>query len=355
MIRCPHCEVLPDPIAGSGTLYIAPSMSYTRGKLRRELLLSGLAFDDREEGVLAVEVAPGAMSYLSEVLNDGLGEMELRDSRAVILEPGRDLGLGDLGRMRDLGQLIASAQGGWLFDTLRERRLTVHFQPIVSAEDSGEVYAYECLLRGLRPDGSTIPPMRMFDAARSAGMMFYLDRTARLLAIEEISYLGLDTVAFINFSPASIYDPVSCLGSTLEAVRASNLSPESIVFEVTESDGVRDIRHLENILAHYREAGFRVALDDLGSGYGSLNLLTRVRPSFVKLNMELVRDVDRDPYKAMVATRLLEMADDLGVKVVAEGVESPSQHEWLVAHGAHYLQGYYLARPASTPPVPAPA
>lgn len=327
-------------------------MANTRGKLRRALLCSGMFFSDPEDGIIAVDVEPGAMSYLSEVLLDRLTETELKDSRSLLIEKDRAFGLADLARMRDLGEVIASARGGWLLETLREERLTVHFQPIVSADDAGDVFAYECLLRGLSADGTVISPLRMFDAARSAGMLFYLDRTARLLAIEEISHLGLDTLAFINFNPASIYDPTSCLRSTLRAVRYSNISPESIVFEVTESDGVRDMKHLENILNHYRAAGFRVALDDLGSGYGSLNLLTRVRPDFVKLDMELVRDVDSDPYKAMVATRLLEMADDLGVKVVAEGVENARQHKWLIANGAHYLQGYYLAHPASTPPVP---
>ena len=292
------------------------------------------------------------MGSVSELMLDALSETELKDSRALLLESGRTFGLHDLVRMQDLGGMIALARGGWLLDTLREDRLTVHFQPIVAADDAGDVFAYECLLRGLRADGTVISPVRMFEAARSAGMLFYLDRTARLRAIEEISRLGLDTLAFINFNPTSIYDPTSCLRSTLNAVRRSNISPESIVFEVTESDGVRDMRHLESILSHYREAGFRVALDDLGSGYGSLNLLTRVRPDFVKLDMELVRDVDLDPYKAMVATRLLEMAGDLGVKVIAEGVETAHQYDWLIAHGAHYLQGYYLARPASTPPVP---
>ena len=352
MSPCRHCEVLPDPPVASGTLYIAPPLSHTRGKLRRTLLCSGLAFTDPADGVLAVEMEPGVMDSLSELLLDGLTETELKDSRALLIENGRTFGLEDLARMQNLGELIAAARGGWLLETLREDRLMVHFQPIVSADDSGDVFAYECLLRGLRADGTVISPLRMFDAARSAGMLFYLDRTARLRAIEEISHLGLDTLAFINFNPTSIYDPNSCLRSTLNAVQRSNISPESIVFEVTESDGVRDIKHLENILSHYREAGFRVALDDLGSGYGSLNLLTRVRPDFVKLDMELVRDVDSDPYKAMVASRLLEMAVDLGVKVVAEGVETARQYDWLVAHGAHYLQGYYLAHPAPTPPVP---
>jgi EAL domain-containing protein (putative c-di-GMP-specific phosphodiesterase class I) len=310
-------------------------------------------FMDPIDGVLAVEIESGALDPLGELIVDNLTEVELGDSRALLVEGDRKPGIEDLVRMKDLGTLIAASRGSWLLETLREERLAVHFQPIVSADDAGDVFAYECLLRGIRTDGAMISPARMFDAARSTETLFYLDRTARLRAIEEISHLGLDTLAFINFNPTSIYDPASCLHSTLDAVERSNISAESIVFEVTESDGIRDMNHLERVLSHYRDAGFRVALDDLGSGHGSLNLLTRVRPDFVKLDMELVRDVDADPYKATVASSLLQMATDLGVQVVAEGVETAEQHDWLVAHGADYLQGYYLAYPDPTPPVPA--
>ncbi len=96
-----------------------------------------------------------------------------------------------------------------------------------------------------------------------------------------------------------------------------------------------------------------MALDDLGAGYSSLNLLASLRPDFVKLDVGLVRDVDRDPYRTAIAAKLLDLAKDLGVIVVAEGVETEEQWRWLVAHGADLAQGFFFARPASPPPVPA--
>jgi len=95
-----------------------------------------------------------------------------------------------------------------------------------------------------------------------------------------------------------------------------------------------------------------VALDDLGSGYGSLNLLTRLRPDYVKLDAGLVRNVDSDPYKSQVAARVLDLARDLGIASIVECVETVHEFNWVRSHGANFVQGYYIAKPAFPPPVP---
>lgn len=353
MSRCSRCEVLPEAPPGDGVLYIAPPLAHSRGTIRRMLIESGLKFDDPVDDILAVEIGPRELRRLAEDLHEGLSERELGDSRALLTERGAEPGLRELARMQDLGTVVAAVRGEWLLEILREERLTMHFQPIVDASDGERIFAYECLLRGLDSEGSPVDPAPMFDVARQAGLLFNLDRAARQKSIEEASRFGIEANVFINFNPASIYDPAYCLRSTLRAAEESPLSPENIVFEVTESDEVRDVRQLMKILDFYREAGFRVALDDLGAGYGSLNLLTNLRPDFVKLDMSLVSGVEEDPYKATIAAKLLDLAGDLGVQTIAEGVETEEQHLWLAEHGADYLQGYYFSRPGSPPPVPA--
>ena len=94
------------------------------------------------------------------------------------------------------------------------------------------------------------------------------------------------------------------------AIGRSGLSPDRIVFEVTESEGIKDDKHLRNILDFCRKSGFRVALDDLG--YGALNLLDALRPDFLNLHMDLVWEADREPYRVAVVSKLLEIAKDLG-------------------------------------------
>ncbi len=351
MSECERCETLPADPPERGTLYVAPPMAHTLGTLRRLLWESDLPFGDPSDGVVAVEVCPAALGRLCEVFLGGLSEAELKGCRAVLVEEGSVFGLHMLPRMRDLFTLSCGVRGGWLRDILREGRMAVHFQPIVSVADPGEVFAYECLLRGVGKDGELVSPGPMFEAARGAGLLFDLDRAARLKAIEEASSRGIRSRVFINFDPSSIYDARYCLRSTMAAVRRSGLSPQKIVFEVTESDEARDGGQLRGILDYYRESGFGVALDDLG--YGSLNLLASLRPDYVRLDMRPAHALDRDPYRATIARKLLELAKELGVTAIAEGIETEEQWRWLADHGADYAQGYLFARPACPPPVPA--
>ena len=354
MSKCSRCENLPAEPPEKGVLYVAPPLAHTRGTLRRLLWGSNLPFGDPVEDVLAVEVSPGGLSRLSGLLTEGLSQAELRDCRAILVEKGERVDLRALPRMQDLYTLLSYVQGTWLQKMLREDRMTFHFQPIVPVRNPAETFAYECLLRGVgEEEGELVGPGSMFEAARAAGLLFNLDRAARTKAIHGAAAHGVEGNVFINFNPSSVYDPVYCLRSTMKAVEESGISSERIVFEVTESEEIKDGAHLKNILDFYRKGGFRVALDDLGSGYASLNLLAELRPDFVKLDIGLVGDVDRDPYKASIAQKLIELAHELGVGVVAEGVETREQLRWLADHGTDYAQGHLFARPASPPPVPA--
>jgi EAL domain-containing protein (putative c-di-GMP-specific phosphodiesterase class I) len=198
-----------------------------------------------------------------------------------------------------------------------------------------------------------IYPDRLFGTARRSQLLFHLDRATRLAAIQGASEHAVSIPIFINFNPNSVYDPDFCLRSTVQAVEEAGLAPEAVVFEVVESEEIQDVEHLTRIMEYYRSAGFRVALDDLGAGYGSLSLLTRLRPDFVKIDMELIRGVDSDPYRAQIASKLLELAHDLKTFTVAEGVETEAEWSWCRNHGADYAQGYLFGRPACPPCRPA--
>ena len=95
-----------------------------------------------------------------------------------------------------------------------------------------------------------------------------------------------------------------------------------------------------------------MALDDLGAGYSSLNLLARLRPDFVKLDMQLIRGIDEDPYKAVVVEKMLDLAREIGAVSVVEGVETEGEWRWAEAHRADLAQGFYCARPVGDPPRP---
>ncbi len=175
-----------------------------------------------------------------------------------------------------------------------------------------------------------------------------LGRGRRLAASER----ELPALSYPIPVPQSI--PDQARERTIEAALNSGIEPSRFVFEVIESDEITDLTKLLDILESCREAGCRVALDDVGTGYNSLQLMSQVRPDFIKLDMELIRDIDRDAYKSCVAGKLLELARELGVYTVVEGVETNGEWQWSVDHGADFSQGYLFARPAADPPLAKP-
>ena len=102
---------------------------------------------------------------------------------------------------------------------------------------------------------------------------------------------------------------------------------------------------------YHKENGFGVALDDLGVGFSSLSLLIALRPDYVKLDRSLIQDVDTDAGKALIARKLLEVARELGLSAVAEGIERPEEWDWVRQHGAYFVQGYLFVRPDRSPPL----
>lgn len=335
---------------GSGRLYLWAPLGHTLTKVRGYLDETGLTPEKAAGDGLAVPVEEGRLQgLLSGLAGETLTGTELAETRSLYKPGGGNLDVADIPLVDSLGRLAGLGCSEWLLDVLSEERLTSHFQPIVPARSTGEIYAQEALLRGLDEEGDLIPPSSIFGAARECGMLFQTDLAARRTAIREAVSHGLGANLFINFTPTSVYDPVFCLRSTVAAVDEAGLPHENVTFEVTESEDVGDPGHLSNIVRYYRERGFRIALDDLGSGYSSLNLIHRLRPDFVKLDVGLIRDVDNDPYKAVIARKLLELARGLGIRTIAEGIETPEELSWVQSAGADLVQGYLIAKPASPP------
>lgn len=229
---------------------------------------------------------------------------------------------------------------------LAAHRFLSHYQPIVDVRRN-EVVAFEALLRAER-EGSLIAAGDLFAAAEDAGWVNQLDRIGRERAIEGAGeWLG-DRDLFINFNPTSIYRPEVCLRTTERAVRRVGLDRSRLVFEVVESHAVADPDHLVAILAHYREMGCRVALDDVGAGYSSLTLLARVRPHVVKIDKALVQAMPETGATAVVRA-LVGLAHDLGAVVVAEGIETADQLDRVRDAEVDLVQGWYLGRPVERP------
>lgn len=352
MSACVQCEVLPPRQSVAGVLYVALPLPLTQDNLRQYVERATLSYREPQPGTLAIDVTPTDLRQMSVDLPRMFSAAELDDAKTLLTAPGVEPTLADFLNVQSLSRFLARSRGDWLIDLLEANRIASYFQPIVSSSDPASVYAYEAVLRGFDENGAVITPLQMFSAARDAGLLFYLDRAARLTSIRDALRHGITSHIFVNFNPTSIYNPEACLQSTMHAIHEANIVPERLIFEVVESDDVRDVRHLLRILDFYRRQGFRVALDDIGSGYGSLNLLAELKPDFIKLDMKLVRNVHLDPYKAEVARKVLELAQNLGIKTVAEGIEVEGEWRWAADNGADYVQGFLFAQPASPPPLP---
>ncbi|WPL19470.1 Blue light- and temperature-regulated antirepressor YcgF [Thiorhodovibrio winogradskyi] len=355
-MACSGCEQLPVLPDGAGRLLLALPLAHSRQKLLDALRAT--AWTPRLElaDLVIIECADGCLGELFTQLGDWLSLTEQAHTKALFLPAGRQADAGLLAAVEPLSHWIGLVRGQWLAEIIASERLTTHFQPIVHAAEPGRAYAHECLLRGLDARGDLVSPGALFDAARAGDMLFHLDRAARLKAIDSARQLGLETPVFINFTPTSIYDPVFCLRTTIAAARATGWPPERFVFEVIETEELADTRDLVGILAEYRAAGFRVALDDLGAGYGSLTLLERLRPDIVKFDRDLITDIDHSPFKQTIVSGLIGMAAKLGIATVGEGIERPGEWQWLRDAGVDYLQGFLFARPGHPPPRPvAPA
>jgi EAL domain-containing protein (putative c-di-GMP-specific phosphodiesterase class I) len=217
------------------------------------------------------------------------------------------------------------------------------FQPIVDTA-AGTVFAYEALCRGPRGESAFSVLSQVNDANRYA-----FDQACRVKAITMAARLGLPATGArlsINFMPNAIYSPAACLRLTLETSRQCGFPPELLIFEFTEQEKIVDFAHLRAIIAEYKRQGFHVALDDFGAGFSDLNCLSSFEPDILKLDMELIRNIDRRPAAEKVLRHIVNLADSLGCPVIAEGIETAEEYRVVQNCGIHLMQGYLLARPA---------
>ncbi|MGF7033059.1 EAL domain-containing protein (putative c-di-GMP-specific phosphodiesterase class I) [Paenibacillus mucilaginosus] len=247
-----------------------------------------------------------------------------------------------------LNHFFARLENHGLVRLIMKADFTSHMQPIVEME-TGEVFAYEFLLRAAE-DGPSFQPYQLFRTAQATGLHSFLDRAARISAIEvSARHLSPGTKRFVNFLPSSIYNPNYCLSHTFAAIDRCSLDPADFVFEVVETERIEDIAHLRSIFKVYREHGMKVALDDVGSGFPTLEVLTALQPDFVKIDRGLVNRCDQDEGKQERIREILERAASFGASVLTEGMERREEWEYCRSAGIRLAQGYLLGKPAAAP------
>jgi len=234
--------------------------------------------------------------------------------------------------------------GGDDFDRLlKEGRIRTLFQPIVSLAD-GSVFGYEALSRG--PIGTRLESAdALFSTAAERGVAAQLERICRFRAIANASAIPPGCYLFLNISPRVFEERNEALSR--DVVDQNRLAQERIVLEITEKQAIEDFDLFKRTLLHYNRQGFKVAIDDAGAGHNSLRAVTEVRPHFIKLDIALVRDIDRDRAKHALVSAIIIFARRIDAKVLAEGIETVEELATLIEIGVEYGQGFLLARPSS--------
>jgi blue light- and temperature-responsive anti-repressor len=221
------------------------------------------------------------------------------------------------------------------------------FQPIVNT-NTREVLAYEALVRG--PGNE--PAYRILEQV-SADRLFAFDQRVRMGAIDLAMRLHLSCHLNLNFLPRSVDSSPASILTTLEAASRANLPIKRIVLEVVEGEIIHDHSRFTALINQYRGLGLKVAIDDFGAGYSGLNLLADFQPDQVKLDMQLIRGIEGHGARQSIVRAIHGICIELGIDVIAEGVETEKEYGWLTSQGIHLFQGYLFAKPAfeCLPPV----
>ncbi|AXX92307.1 EAL domain-containing protein [Malaciobacter molluscorum LMG 25693] len=272
--------------------------------------------------------------------------LELNEIKVYIENEKHKLSLNTILYAKPLEKYLNFIEDKTFFDILENKSLTSHFQPIIDIHNK-KIFGYEALVRGVMPNGDLVYPDILFEKSARNDMDFKFDRLCRENALKTTAVKKVDAKVFINFIPTTIYDPKFCLASTVKWAKQLEFDPKNIVFEVVETQKVKDIQHLKTILNYYRQQGFLIALDDVGEGYSSLNMIIDLKPDIIKVDRNIITNIDQDEMKRSVYKALRNVAMENNIKILAEGVETPYELATLKNIGLDYAQGYYFAKPSA--------
>jgi diguanylate cyclase (GGDEF)-like protein len=239
--------------------------------------------------------------------------------------------------------------GSELLSILTLKHLTPVYQPIVDLKNR-TTFGFEALIRG--PMNSPLHwPLQLFHVAEEHGCLFEMDLLARQIAIERYHQFGHSEYLFVNVTVNALMQGSHRRSQTLGCLQSLGIDVSQVVIEITELQPVEDFELFVQSINHYRQMGFKVAIDDLGGGYNGLRIWSEVKPDFVKIDKHFVLDLPANKDKQRFIETICALAKGLNTKVIAEGVEDEATLQALEAIGVDYVQGYLFKKPQPTPSV----
>ena len=218
--------------------------------------------------------------------------------------------------------------------------ITTAFQPIVDFE-LGEIESYEALVRGVKGE----PPSAIF-AGVSGEDLYQLDDRCRRVAVGWAAELGLTARLNLNCSPVAIAKYPGLFFDLFDEAERLGLNRRQLVLEITERETINDNQRFAKTIDRFRREGVTIAVDDFGAGFSGLALLATMQPDILKLDMKLLRGIGSHGPRQAIVRATMSVCFDLGIDVLAEGVETMDELEWCRDEGIELFQGYLLGRPA---------
>ncbi|MBU3189500.1 EAL and GGDEF domain-containing protein [Clostridium bowmanii] len=217
------------------------------------------------------------------------------------------------------------------------------FQAIVSLQ-TGDVIGYEALTRG-PVDSKYINPEILFEEAKTHDLLWDLEILCRSNAIKTFSSHNSNKLLFVNVDPAVLKDEHFIKGFTKDILTEHNISPLSLIFEITEKTSIDNYKNFNEVIDYYKNQGYKIAIDDVGTGYSGLTTIANTRPNYIKMDMSLITNVTRDNFKKAIIKSFVEFANTTNTKIIAEGIEDVCDLYTLIEIGVHYGQGFLINRP----------
>lgn len=276
------------------------------------------------------------------------GEAEIQ---GVFLQNNRDESPGSLlfGAFRELlagkGSRDTDAHDEAALEEIIGKGLVVPvYQPVIDLQ-TGEVHGYEALSR-MTVSGLFSDTEQLFSRAeRFPDLASRLDMLCRRKALLQARELGITERIFINVCPA-LLQREHRKGVTAALLEELGISRSRITFELTERTVIDDYELFSRMLSHYRQQGYSIAIDDLGTGYAGLNMLARLEPEYVKLSRSLIDGIDTAPTRQALVEALVIFCRRTGARVIAEGIERVEERDFLTQAGVHFGQGFLLGPPS---------
>jgi EAL domain-containing protein (putative c-di-GMP-specific phosphodiesterase class I) len=231
---------------------------------------------------------------------------------------------------------------------IQNKEIRSVFQPIISLQD-GIILGHEALSR-ITCEGGIENPEMLFSIAGEYGRLWDLEQLCRTVALEtafEKMRPPYDKMLFLNVNPNIMHDEKFKRGFTRDFLKQFHIKPQNIIFEITEQNVILDMSCFLSAVDNYRGQGYKIAIDDVGSGYSGLNLISEINPNYIKLDMKLIRGINYDGLKYALVKGMVELSKVSHIKLIAEGIETSAELETLIGLGVQYGQGYYIQRPSA--------